>query len=303
MRSLRAAARRVLRPGRQVRPPSDRPSGGPANERLLSEYVGFTVRPIEYATVRDFSDSLQRLNQLATAQGDLKDVQRPWMVKALASLLSKGGRIVEVGGGQPYVADALAHFGFDVTIVDPYDGSANGPRDYETYREAYPNVSFLRAAFDADITHRLPAGSYDAVFSISVLEHLGPKAIESVIAGTRSVLREHGWSVHSVDHVMHGRDEAQSLERLGVLARLHGIATGDLRRALDEAQADPETYFLSAESHERWRSYLGHTYEQYPMQRVVSVSVAARREQITVGPQDGAASASSGARAASSRRT
>jgi hypothetical protein len=36
-------------------------------------------------------------------------------------------------------------------------------------------------------------------------------------------------------------------------------------------EADPETYFVSAEAHERWRGDL--PYDRYPMRRIASINV------------------------------
>ena len=39
-------------------------------------------------------------------------------------------------------------------------------------------------------------------------------------------------------------------------------------------EGDPETYFVSAEAHNRWRG--GVPYEQYAMRRIVSVNLFSR---------------------------
>ena len=48
-------------------------------------YRGYPVAPLGYGTVRDYCDSYDHLRPLATANGDLKDQQRPWMLKAVIS--------------------------------------------------------------------------------------------------------------------------------------------------------------------------------------------------------------------------
>lgn len=277
-----AVWRSLARAGREAR--ADRVGvdhlGAPDVSVLRESYADFAVPTVGYGTVRDFSDSLERLTRLATAQGDLKDAQRPWMVKALWSLVPFAGRVVEIGAGQPYVADLLQRSGLDVTIVDPYDGSGNGPIEYERYRQGHPALTFVRARFDAQIVEQLPAESYDAVFSISVLEHLSELELASVISGARALLRDGGHSIHNVDHSIAGVDQATSLSRLRALARLHGVSEGSFRAVLREAEDDPDTYFLSAESHERWRTYLGLGYEDYPMRRIISISVAGAKEDL-----------------------
>jgi hypothetical protein len=44
----------------------------------------------------------------------LKDVQRPWMLKAVFGRLPRGARLLEIGGGDPWVADLLARLGYEV---------------------------------------------------------------------------------------------------------------------------------------------------------------------------------------------
>lgn len=247
---------------------------------VMARYRSLAVPSVGYSTVRDFSDSLQHLHELATRQGDLKDAQRPWIVKALWSLVPVGSRILEIGAGQPYVADFLQRLGYDVTIVDPYDGSGNGPIEYEKYREQYPLLRIIRHRFEANADEIVPGHDFDAIFSISVLEHLSSDELVGVAVGARELLHGSGWSIHNVDHVLEGWGGAISLQRLEVLARLHGVSGQALGDELRRAQRDPETYFLSAESHERWRAYLGLSYDDYPMQRVISIGVAARRDAL-----------------------
>ena len=91
-------------------------------------------------------DSFEHVKPLARAQGDLKDVQRPWTLKAILGSVPRGGRLLEIGAGHPYVAELLARLGYEVWIVDPYDGSGNGPVEYETFRAACPQLHFVRAA-------------------------------------------------------------------------------------------------------------------------------------------------------------
>src|SRR5207248_2905039 len=91
---------------------------------LIARYSGrFPVPMFSYGTVRDYCDSCDNLPWLSSVQNDLKDLQRPWTVKATLGLLPPGSRLLEIGAGQPLVAAWLANLGYRVTIVDPYDGS------------------------------------------------------------------------------------------------------------------------------------------------------------------------------------
>ena len=92
-------------------------------------------------TVRDFADSTETMPGLAAASADMKN--------AAALLDGEGGArqrparlraCVEIGAGEPLVAGLLSRLGYEVTVVDPYDGSGNGPREYSRFTAAYPDL-------------------------------------------------------------------------------------------------------------------------------------------------------------------
>src|SRR5687767_3105883 len=78
-----------------------------------------------YATVRDYCESLDEIPQITAMDGDLKNVQRPWAVKTILAHVPPPARLLEIGGGEPIVSGFLAELGYDVTLVDPYDGFGN----------------------------------------------------------------------------------------------------------------------------------------------------------------------------------
>src|SRR5712664_1915654 len=82
---------------------------------------------LSYGTVRDYCDSADFFPQLDRHQKDLKTVERPWAVKAILNRVPPGGRLLEIGSGEPLAAATLAGLGYDVTVCDPFDGSGNGP--------------------------------------------------------------------------------------------------------------------------------------------------------------------------------
>ena len=112
---------------------------------------------------------------------------------------------------------------------------------------------------------------YDCVYSISVLEHLRPDAIEEVSDGIRRFAREGGRTIHAIDHVLRGAGEAEHLANLRRITGSLGVADAELDQVLTELADDAETYFLSAESHNRWRS--GVPYDRFPMRRCVSIQL------------------------------
>src|SRR4051794_46275 len=103
-------------------------------------YANYELEPISFGTVRDYADSVDNLPGLAAAQADMKNMQRCWAVKAVLGSVERGGHLVEIGAGEPLVAGLLTRLGYRVTIVDPYDGSGNGPREHAQFVAAYPDV-------------------------------------------------------------------------------------------------------------------------------------------------------------------
>jgi hypothetical protein len=233
----------------------------------------FPLAPVSYATVRDYCDSFDNLNPLATANGDLKDVQRPWLLKAILGQIPRGGKLVEIGAGEPWVGDLLTRLGYEVWIVDPYDGSGNGPREYAAFSAQCPAIHFIRGQFGDDLSE-LPVQGIDCIYSISVLEHIPPSGLHSVAAGIRKFLRKDGLNIHAVDHVHRGRGAHEHLVNLKLMTSLFGLSAADLTSRLERVDHDEETYFLSAESHNRWRGAV--PYDQFPMRTCISVQLVGR---------------------------
>ena len=240
-------------------------------------YSCFPLKSLSYGTVRDYCDSFDNLPALATANGDLKDCQRPWLLKAILSKVPAKGRLLEIGAGEPIVADLLQQLGHEVWIVDPYDGSGNGPTQYEQYRARYPDLKFVRAVF-GDGLKELKDNSFDCIFSISVLEHVPCPALRSVFRGLRRYLNSDGSSIHAIDHVHRGNGAADHLANLRYMMDGFGFQQAELDHLLAAMSDDTETYYLSAESHNRWRA--GVPYDQFPMRVCVSIQVVVEAARI-----------------------
>ncbi len=170
----------------------------------------------------------------------------------------------------------LSRLGYEVTVVDPYDGSGNGPREFEQFRP--PTPTWTSSATSSRPERGARAPDFAAVYSISVLEHVPLERSTAARDGSvRRAVRtaRAGCSIHAVDHVLAGwgaDEHRESLERivavLGALPR---------RRCASDDRGDgdrPETYLVSAEAHNRWRGDL--PYDQYPMRRIGSVQLFKR---------------------------
>jgi hypothetical protein len=237
---------------------------------IAERYTGsFPLPPISHGTVRDFADSADHLTGLAGASFDMKDLQRCWTIKAILGNVERGSRILEIGAGEPLVAGLLSRLGYDVTVVDDYQGGGNGPREFTRFQAAYPDVHFVRELFPPSE----PIGDdFAAVFSISVLEHVPLDQVATVVeTGHALVAKRGGCSIHAVDHVLAGWGADEHREKLDRIVAALGLSERELAEKIAEMEADPETYFVSAEAHNRWRGDL--PYDQYTMRRIGSVDL------------------------------
>jgi Methyltransferase domain len=231
-----------------------------------------------YATVRDYCESLDELPQITALDGDLKNVQRPWAAKAILANVPPPARLLEIGGGEPIVSGFLSELGYEVTLVDPYDGFGNGPTDYQRYVELFPHVKIVREYFHPDLAG-LRSQSFDAIFSISVLEHISPDPLAKCFDAIAAFLSPAGASIHCFDFILQGHGDTHNLEHAkNILAeqkRVTGAADEPpFLELLDRLRNDVETFFLSPQGHHHWRG--GQPYAEFPFRKVVSLQTVAR---------------------------
>jgi hypothetical protein len=232
-----------------------------------------------YATVRDFCQSIDELQPIAALDGDLKNVQRPWAAKAVLAHVPPPARLLEIGGGEPIISGFLSELGYDVTLVDPYGGFGNGPTDYQRYVDQYPHVKIVREYFRPGLAALRPQ-SFDAIFSISVLEHIPPDSLPACFDAIAEFLTPGGASIHCFDFILQGNGEAHDFQHAQrILAEQKRVGTVEddppFEVLLRRVRADVETFFLSPQGHHHWRG--GQPYDQFPFRKVVSLQTVARR--------------------------
>ena len=242
---------------------------------IAERYRGSFLPPhISYGTVRDFVDSTETLPRLvagslqSTGTLDMKNLQRCWALKAVLGSVEPGARVVEIGAGEPLVAGVLSRIGYDVVVVDPYDGSGNGPIEYRSFKRAYPNVTFVRDLFPPQDPIR---GSVGCAYSISVLEHLSADDATATATAARELVGDGGVCVHAIDHVLRGWGAEEHVQRLKRIASASGLSVEQVDAILERMDADPDTYLVSAEAHNTWRGQI--PYDEYPMRRIGSVQL------------------------------
>lgn len=241
------------------------------NNDIVGHYSNYKVDELSYATVRDFCDSMDNLKNLTTINNDLKDVQRPWILKAIVSSVKPGSKLLEIGAGDPHVANILSQLGYEVTVIDPYDGTGNGPKEYEELSRSFPNINIIRDFFTTE-TQGIEANSFDCIYSISVLEHVpDPDLIELFKAVRKFGKGDSLRSIHAVDHVLLGDGAESHLAKLKLMVKESGLNVSELDEILERITNDVETYFLSAEGHNMWRGSV--PYDDFPMRKCVSVQI------------------------------
>jgi hypothetical protein len=167
------------------------------------------------------------------------------------------------------VASRLVGLGYTVVVVDPYEGSAQGPTEFERITRAYPEVTFIRGLFPEAVP---PASvkSFDAIYSISVLEHLRVESIGPLFEGIKRFLRDDECpTIHAIDHVHKGRGSDLHFAMLQRVVEAAGLPISQLVALSQQIDEDPDVYFLSADAHNQWRGSI--PYPEFPMRRVVSV--------------------------------
>ncbi len=237
-------------------------------ELLINYYKSYGIDKIGYGTVKDYSDSKNNLEELIV-QGDLKDFERPWCVKAIINKLPIGAKIIEIGGGEPLVANFLAELGYIVYLVDPYDGSGNGPIEYDYYKKKYPKVQIVKNYFNDGLTN-FPNNFFDAIFSVSVLEHVSDENLLPIYKGINKFLKPGGFSIHTVDVVLMGNKDVWHKNHAKKIVKLEEINT-DLDVLFKDAHEDPDTYFLSANGHLLWKGAT--PYQDFPFRRCISLNI------------------------------
>jgi glycosyltransferase involved in cell wall biosynthesis/2-polyprenyl-3-methyl-5-hydroxy-6-metoxy-1,4-benzoquinol methylase len=243
------------------------------------------IPEFSYATVKDYCDSWDNLEPITRlGLGDLKNVQRPWALKAVLAQVPVGSKILEFGGGYPLIAATLARIGYDVTVVDPYDGTGHGPTEYEDYCREFPEVRIIRGYFRPGIAELAgEEGSFDTVYSISVLEHITFSELKNVFAAMGDYLHpQRGLSIHSIDLVVAGNRDAEYRDMLRVLTDLSGIHEQTVADVLHRMEHDIETYRLSAEGHNLWRA--GQPYAEFPMRIFVSLQFCTLASRLAEQP-------------------
>ena len=126
---------------------------------------------------------------------DLKVYQDALVFTYILDNLPKGARLLEVGGGESRVIEALKNQ-YEFWNLDKLEGEGFGPK------VLYSDKSFtLVSDYIGSFSPKLPNEYFDLVFSISTLEHIPQDrlTISAVIEDIQRVLKPGGYSLHCID--------------------------------------------------------------------------------------------------------
>ena len=146
--------------------------------------------------------------------------------------------------------------------------------------EQFPHVKIVREYFRPGLP-RLSPQSFDAIFSISVLEHIAPDSLPACFDAIVEFLSPAGVSVHCFDFILQGPGDAHDLMHAQrILAEQKRVTStrddSSFEELVQRLRGDVETFFLSPQGHHHWRG--GQPYSAFPFRKVVSIQTVARRE-------------------------
>ncbi len=126
-----------------------------------------------------------------------------WTLKQLGTLYCydylnalPGGRVLEVGAGANTFFDNRLPAHLDYWMMDKI-----GYYDEAFFKAGVPGRSRTThvQALLGDGTYQIPDNHFDAIFSVSVLEHVPPDQIKNVAREMHRLLKPGGVSIHSLD--------------------------------------------------------------------------------------------------------
>jgi SAM-dependent methyltransferase len=122
--------------------------------------------------------------------------------------------------------------------------------------------------------------SFDAILSVSVLEHLEDDSLTRCFDAIAEFLRPGGASIHCFDFIVQGHGDAHNfIQAQKILAEQNRVTSDPdatpFVELLERLRADVETFFLAPHGHHQWRG--GRPYDEFPFRKVVSVQTIGRR--------------------------
>lgn len=141
----------------------------------------------------------------------LKVTQDAWVLSMLGD--TSGRRLAEAGGGTSRVLERLKA-GNECWNIDKFEGVGQGP-------QGVPHVKGVKVvpAYLGDFDPRLPDEHFDAVFSISVVEHVPGDRLGPFMRDCARILKPGGLLLHAIDLYLF--DRPSGLDRVDHYRTVH----------------------------------------------------------------------------------
>jgi len=187
----------------------------------------------------------------------LKVYQDLFILSYITSNITKGSKILDVGGGKSRILEHL-HNDYECWNVDKLDGVGNGPS--EIGRQSYKLVQDYMGNFNKE----LPDNYFDFVFSISALEHVPQDSttlFQNIIDDMNRVLKPGHYNLHLFDIILH-KNHFWSNKFTNYI--FDNVATASDWVSPDTMRADLDFYAMSEKAYNNtWFHTTGRPYGEH----------------------------------------
>ena len=121
----------------------------------------------------------------------LKSIQDAFVLSHLSN--KKNLRIAEIGGGNSRVLKRLS-VDNECWNIDKFEGVGQGP----TVASVCDDITTIKA-YLGEFSEEIPSNYFDCVFSISVVEHVPNRQLDSFFLDLERILRPGGIMIHAID--------------------------------------------------------------------------------------------------------
>lgn len=149
------------------------------------------IKKTEYFQALDNNKVYKSLKGAERALDGLKHIQDFWVMNQLID--STGQKICEIGGANSRILPVL-HARNECWNVDEFKGAGNGP----TQLVKIENIKYVFANL-GDFSSDLPENYFDAIFSISVIEHIPLANMCKFWEDHYRVMKQRGKAIHVID--------------------------------------------------------------------------------------------------------
>jgi ubiquinone/menaquinone biosynthesis C-methylase UbiE len=145
----------------------------------------------------------------------LKGIQDTWILSIFND--KSNWKIAEIGGGESRVAVRLVSKN-EVWNIDKLEGIGQGPKAITETQ----NIKLIRS-YIGDFDSNIPDNYFDAIFSISVVEHISDDRLLLFFQDCQRILKKGGTMAHAIDIYLQGqpRNNARIIKYRNIIESLN----------------------------------------------------------------------------------